>query len=125
MDEKNLSENYKALKATVEACDADYEKFTSKKVKVSANRVRANMLNCKKLCDVIRKQLLDELRECPTKPRGSKKGGEEKEPEASAPVPEPEPAPEPVAPEPVAVEVEPTAKKSQPRKKRATKPKKG
>ena len=84
---KSLDENYEGLKAMIRACDADYEKFKTKKVKVSANRVRANMLNCKKMCDVIRSQLLEQLRQCPTKQRGARALPE---PEQTVPEPEPE-----------------------------------
>ena len=70
MDQKTLQENYDALKAAVSACDSDYERFRDKKVKASGARVRANMLNCKKMCDCIRKQILVEVNAIPVKRRG-------------------------------------------------------
>lgn len=67
--EKTLVENYEALKATIEALKIDYEKFQDRKVKAAGGRVRNNLLNCKKLCDKIRKQVLVEIKEIPTKHR--------------------------------------------------------
>ena len=65
-------ENYKKLKAIVSAIDVDFEKFQNKKVKASGNRVRNNLLNVKKLCDELRKQIQNEMKKLPTKHRISK-----------------------------------------------------
>jgi hypothetical protein len=66
---KTIKENYDALKATIEALTIDYEKFNDKKVKAAGARVRNNLLNCKKLCDTLRKQVLSDIKSLPTKHR--------------------------------------------------------
>jgi hypothetical protein len=86
---KSSEENYKSLKAITEALDTDFTKFQGKKVKASGNRVRNNLLNIKKLCDVLRKQILVDIKEIPTKHRINT---EDKKPETPEPkTPEPEP----------------------------------
>ena len=70
--EKTGVENYYLLKATVEAIDSDYTKFQNRRVKVCGNRVRNNLLNIKKLCDVLRKQILEDIKTIPTKHRVKK-----------------------------------------------------
>lgn len=60
---------YDTLKATVEALNLDYEKFNEKRVKVAGARVRNNLLNCRKLCDKLRKHVLEDIRAIPTKHR--------------------------------------------------------
>lgn len=60
---------YDTLKATVEALNLDYEKFNEKRVKVAGARVRNNLLNCRKLCDKLRKHVLADIRAIPTKHR--------------------------------------------------------
>jgi hypothetical protein len=85
--DKTSTENYKSLKAITEALDTDFTKFQGKKVKASGNRVRNNLLNIKKLCDVLRKQILADINEIPTKHRintGDKKP-ETPEPETPEP----------------------------------------
>jgi hypothetical protein len=67
--EKTMKENYDALKATIEALTLDYEKFNDKKVKAAGARVRNNLLNCKKLCDKLRKQVLVDITALPIKHR--------------------------------------------------------
>lgn len=66
-----IDENYENLKAVILALGQDYEKFKSKKVKVAGARVRNNLLNTKKLCDTLRKQVLAQIKELPIKHRGS------------------------------------------------------
>ena len=67
----SIDENYENLKAVILALGQDYEKFKSKKVKVAGARVRNNLLNTKKLCDTLRKQVLAQIKELPIKHRGS------------------------------------------------------
>ena len=67
--EKTTVENYEALKATIEALNTDFEKFQDKKVKAAGQRARNSLLNCKKLCDKLRKQILAEIKEIPIKHR--------------------------------------------------------
>lgn len=64
-----MSGNYEMLKSLVNAMETDYKKFTDKKVKVSGNRVRNNLLNIKKLCDEIRKDIIIEMDKLPVKHR--------------------------------------------------------
>ena len=61
------------------ALDQDYEKFDKKKVKVAGARVRNNLLNIKKLCDILRKQVLVQIKDLPIKHRPSSSDDEEKE----------------------------------------------
>jgi hypothetical protein len=67
--DKTMQENYDALKAIVVALDQDFEKFQDKKVKAAGGRVRNNLLNCKKLCDKLRKQVLADIKILPIKHR--------------------------------------------------------
>ena len=62
-------ENYETLKATIEALSVDFEKFDSKKVKAAGQRARNHLLTAKKLCDTLRKQIITEMRELPTRHR--------------------------------------------------------
>ena len=113
---KTIDDNYNNLKAVIMALTQDYEKFKTKKVKVAGARVRNNLLNCKKICDTMRKQVLEQIKELPIKHRQSKSSDDEDE----IPVVEPETpvvAEELVEPETPVVE-EPTKIK---RKRRANK----
>jgi len=76
-DIKTIDENYDNLKAVITALTQDYEKFKSKKVKAAGQRVRNGLLNTKKLCDILRKQVLADMREIPIKHRFSKSSDEE------------------------------------------------
>jgi hypothetical protein len=95
--EKTLDENYKALKSTIIVCDTDYDRFTQDMIKVSAGRLRGNLLAVKKLCDVVRKQVLEDLKALPSKPRAKKPVTDPvEEPEATV-----EEAPETPPPSPI------------------------
>lgn len=74
---KTIDENYENLKAVITALTQDYEKFKSKKVKAAGQRVRASLLNTKKLCDIMRKQVIEDIRTIPIKHR-NKSSDEEK-----------------------------------------------
>ena len=67
-----IDDNYDNLKAVIMALTQDYEKFKTKKVKVAGARVRNNLLNCKKICDTMRKQVLEQIKELPVKHRQPK-----------------------------------------------------
>ena len=69
IQEKPIDEIYGNLKAIIIALDQDYEKFKSKKIKVAGARVRNTLLHCKKLCDMLRKQLLTQINKLPVKHR--------------------------------------------------------
>lgn len=64
-----IDENYENLKAVITALTNDYEKFKQKKVKAAGQRVRASLLNTKKLCDTLRKQVKEEITAIPIKHR--------------------------------------------------------
>jgi hypothetical protein len=68
-NEDSMSDNFKKLKATVEALEFDFSKFYDKRVKVAGSRCRNNLMNCKKLCDTLRKQILEDIKDLPTKHR--------------------------------------------------------
>ena len=68
---KEMEENYENLKAVITALTQDYEKFKAKKVKAAGQRVRASLLNTKKLCDIMRKQVIEDIRAIPVKHRKS------------------------------------------------------
>ncbi len=69
---KTIDENYENLKALITSLNQDYEKFREKKVKASGQRVRASLLNIKKLCDVLRKDVIKDIKEIPIKSRKKK-----------------------------------------------------
>jgi len=79
------AQNYEKIKSTINAMDTDYTKFTEKKIKASGNRLRNNLLNIKKLCDELRKQVLTEMEQIPTKPRKAKHQTQREEQEEKAP----------------------------------------
>jgi len=83
-DIKTIDENYENLKAVITALTSDYEKFKQKKVKAAGQRVRASLLNTKKLCDTLRKQVKEEITAIPIKHRS-------KSPDKTSSEPTPEP----------------------------------
>ena len=67
---ENLNiELYETLKSSVIALNLDLERFKEKKVKISGARARSMLLDIKKLCDSLRKQLLTQIKELPVKYR--------------------------------------------------------
>lgn len=85
-------ENYETLKATIEALSVDFEKFDNKKVKAAGQRARNHLLTAKKLCDTLRKQIITEMKDFPTRHRisdtESKTESESEETEELPPAPE-------------------------------------
>ena len=81
---KTIDENYDNLKAVITALTSDYEKFKQKKVKAAGQRVRASLLNTKKLCDKLRKQVKEEISSIPIKHR-NKSSDEDKSSEDDKP----------------------------------------
>ena len=67
----SMEDNYKDLQAIIECLNLDFDKFKEKKVKAAGQRVRNNLLNTKKLCDKIRKQILEQIRDIPVRHRTS------------------------------------------------------
>ena len=76
---KTIDENYDNLKAVIIALTQDYEKFKSKKIKAAGQRVRNGLLNTKKLCDTLRKQVLADIKNLPIKHRSKSSSDEEDE----------------------------------------------
>jgi len=66
---KTIDENYKDLQALIECLNIDMDKFQEKKIKAAGQRARSNLLNTKKLCDTLRKQILAEIKAIPVKHR--------------------------------------------------------
>ena len=64
-----MSVSYLELKSLVASIDYEMKKFESKKVKVSGARVRASLLDVKKLADKMRKDIQAQIRELPAKSR--------------------------------------------------------
>ena len=97
-----IDENYDNLKAVITALTNDYEKFKQKKVKAAGQRVRASLLNTKKLCDILRKQVKDEITAIPIKHRNKSSDEDEDKPEDKSedqPEDQPEDKPEEDKPE--------------------------
>ena len=67
----SMEDNYKDLQAIIECLNLDFDKFKEKKVKAAGQRVRNNLLNTKKLCDKLRKQILEQIRDIPVRHRTS------------------------------------------------------
>ena len=65
----SLQTNYEQLKSITQAIEADYDKFNEKKVKASGQRMRNGLLNIKKLCDTLRKEIKQEMDDIPVKHR--------------------------------------------------------
>jgi hypothetical protein len=64
-----MDENYENLKCLITALTQDYEKFNERKIKAAGQRVRNGLLNIKKLCDELRKQVKAEIVSIPVKHR--------------------------------------------------------
>ena len=60
-------ESYQKLKTIVESMGEDCSKFHDSKVKACATRYRAKLLQCKKLCTEIRKEVQVEVKSIPVK----------------------------------------------------------
>ena len=88
-----IDENYDNLKAVITALTNDYEKFKQKKVKAAGQRVRASLLNTKKLCDTLRKQVKEEITAIPIKHR-NKSSDEDEDKSEDKPEDKPEEKPE-------------------------------
>ena len=103
--EPKTQQNYDKLKSCIDALSQDFDKFQSKNVKASGQRVRANLLDCKKLCDILRKQILVEIKSIPVKhriagaslpkqthPKGAGAGAKEVEKQKEVEIPQVQPS---------------------------------
>lgn len=64
--------NYEMLQSMIASLAIDFKKFSEKKIKVAGCRVRGQLLDIKKLADVMRKEVLAEVKSMPVKTRKKK-----------------------------------------------------
>jgi hypothetical protein len=67
-----LNENYEQMKGLVNSLSIEMDKLQNKKIKSSGLRVRASLLDIKRLCDTMRKQILVDVKAMPVRPRKKK-----------------------------------------------------
>jgi hypothetical protein len=94
-----IRSDHTRLKQAVAATDYDLGNLLNKSTKVSATRLRAQLMNISKLCNSLRKDILAHSKEMPTRKKkvtiNVEEGTTEAEPEQPG-----EPAPETAAPPP-------------------------
>ena len=61
------SSKFKELFAVVAVLEMDSKKFDAKPSKTSGSRLRASLLTTKKLCDILRKEVLATVKAVPSK----------------------------------------------------------
>jgi len=69
--------NFNELKSLILSLEYELNKFETKKVKVSGQRVRNSLLTVKKLADKMRKEISDKLKELPVRSLRTVPAGEE------------------------------------------------
>ena len=67
-----IDENIQNMGTLIASVGLELQRFESKPSKTSATRIRASLLQIKKLADVMRKDILAESKEIPTKSRAAK-----------------------------------------------------
>lgn len=67
--EKTIIENYEEFKSVIDLIVKDFEKFNIKNTKVAGVRVKSNLLICRKLSEVIENQIMEKIRNIPSKHR--------------------------------------------------------
>ena len=77
---------YEELKSLVRSMEFEHKKFRLRKIKASGQRVRNTLLDIKKLCDKMRKDIQAEIKAMPTRSKAVKIP--KTKVEASLPVPE-------------------------------------
>lgn len=65
----SVQQNYEKLNGIVSALSGDLDKFNAKRNKSAGQRVRSGLLNCKKVCDLMRKQLNEDIKSIPVASR--------------------------------------------------------
>ena len=60
---------FSEIKALIGSAEFELKKFESKKIKSSGSKVRAALLDIKKLCDSLRKDIQAEIKAIPKKER--------------------------------------------------------
>lgn len=63
----NAKENYEKFKSILGDLESDFQNFDSKGTKVAAKRSRHHLLRLKKLCVIIRRQIMEEINGKPSK----------------------------------------------------------
>ena len=66
---KSIIENYEEFKSVIDLIIKDFEKFNIKNTKVAGVRVKSNLLICRKLGEVIENQIMEKVRNIPSKHR--------------------------------------------------------
>lgn len=65
----SINENYEKLKSTYELITKDFEKFLLKDTKAAGVRVKSNILECVKLCNTLEGQIMEKVKNIPSKHR--------------------------------------------------------
>lgn len=68
-NDKTIIENYELFKSTVDLINKDFEKFKIKDTKAAGIRVKSNILECVKLCNILENQIIDKVKSIPSKHR--------------------------------------------------------
>ena len=61
------ADQYEELKSLVRSMEFEFKKFQLRKIKASGQRVRNTLLDIKKLCDKMRKDIQAEIKSMPTR----------------------------------------------------------
>ena len=65
----NIHEHMTTINALLETSSIELKKLEEKQIKTSGAKIRANLLTIKKLCDTMRKEVLEKVKAIPTKNR--------------------------------------------------------
>ena len=65
----SIVDNLTVIQSLIDTTNIEVNNLQNKQIKTSAARARANLLSIKKLCDMIRKDILTEVKAIPTKTR--------------------------------------------------------
>ena len=86
----SIVDNLTVIQSLLDTTNIEVNNLQNKQIKTSAARARANLLSIKKLCDMIRKDILTEVKAIPTKTRTkTPESVEGKEDETHKPKPKP------------------------------------
>lgn len=76
-DEQKENSHYDNIVGAVSTCGLELNKFKSTKQKEACKRARAQLLNIKKMCDALRKELKCEFDSIPVRHRKAKEDNSE------------------------------------------------
>ena len=65
----SIVDNLTVIQSLIDTTNIEVNNLQNKQIKTSAARASANLLSIKKLCDMIRKDILTEVKAIPTKTR--------------------------------------------------------